>query len=39
MISDETIFSDFRKSRKKWVKKGEVYGSPKTGKGKHKVNA
>ena len=39
IFSDETIFSDFRKSRKKWVKKGEVYKSPKTGKGKHKVNA
>ena len=25
IFSDETIFSDFRKSRKKWVKKGEVY--------------
>ena len=39
IFSDETIFSDFRKSRKKWVKKGEVYKSTKTGKGKHKVNA
>ena len=38
IFSDETIFSDFRKSRKKWVKK-EVYKSPKTGKRKHKVNA
>ena len=38
IFSDETIFSDFRKSRKKWVKR-EVYKSPKTDKGKHKVNA
>ena len=33
------MFSDFRKCRKKWVKKGEVYKSPKTRKGNHKVNA
>ena len=37
-FSDETVFSDFRKSKKKWVQKGTVYRAPKTGKGKHKVN-
>ena len=36
---DETVFSDFRKSKKKCVQKGTVYRAPKTGKGKHKVNA
>ena len=39
IFSDETVFSDFRKSKKKWVQKGTVYRAPKTGKGKHKVNA
>ena len=39
IFSDETVFSDFRKSKKKWVQKGTVYKAPKTGKGKHKVNA
>ena len=28
-----------KKSKKKWVHKGTVYRAPKTGKGKHKVNA
>ena len=32
-------FLILEKSRKKWVKKGEVNKSSKTGKGKHKVNA
>ena len=39
IFCDETVFSDFRKSKKKWVQKGKVYKAPKTGKGKHKVNA
>ena len=39
IFSDETVFSDFRKSKKKWVQKDTVYRAPKTGKGKHKVNA
>ena len=36
IVSDETKFSNFRKSRKKWVKIGEVHKSPKTRKGKQK---
>ena len=39
IFSDETVFSDFKKSKKKWVQKDTVYRAPKTGKGKHKVNA
>ena len=39
IFSDKTVFSDFRKSKKKWVQKGTVYRAPKAGKGKHKVNA
>ena len=39
IFSDETVFSYFRKSKKKWVQKGTVYKAPKTGKEKHKVNA
>ena len=39
IFSDETVFSDFRKSKKKWVQNCTVYKAPKTGKGKHKVNA
>ena len=39
IFSDETVFSDFRKRKKKWVQKSTVYRAPKTGKGKHKVNA
>ena len=29
IFSDETVFSDFRKSKKKWVQKGTVYGATK----------
>ena len=32
-------FLILEKSRKKWVKKGVVYKSPKKRKGKHKLNA
>ena len=32
IFSDETLFSDFRKSKKKWVQKGTAYRAPKTGK-------
>ena len=38
IISNETVFNDFRKSKKKWVQKCIVYKSLKTGKGMHKVN-
>ena len=38
IFSDETVFSDFRKSKKKWIQKGTVYRASKTGKGKLKVN-
>ena len=38
IFNDETVFSDFRTSKMKWVLKGTVYRAPKTGKGKHKVN-
>ena len=39
IYSDETVFSDYRKSKKKWVQKYTVYRAPKFGKGMHKVNA
>ena len=39
IFSDENVFSDFRKSKKKLVQKGTVYRAPKAGKGKDKVNA
>ena len=39
IFSDQTVFSDFRKGKTKWVQKGTVYRAPKTGKGKNTVNA
>ena len=38
IFSDETVFNDLRKSKKKWVHKGKDYRAPKTGKRNHKVN-
>ena len=39
IFSDEIVFSNYRKNKKKWVQKGTVYSAPKIYKGKHKVNA